>query len=312
MLEAADGALYGCTYLGGTSGRGTIFKINKDGNGYGLLRSFGSPPDGAGPQGSLIEYHGVLYGTTVTGGSSNLGTVFRLNKDGSGYQIVRPFLGGGDGQSPRTALLVASDGLFYGTTGLGGSNGFGTIFSVAPDGNAYRVLRSFTGPSGDGSTPRGNLIEGPDGLLYGTASQGGAGAKGVLFGISKDGADYRLLWSFGGLPSDGENPVGALSLATDGTLLGCTEAGGDVGYGTVFRVDPTIVVLTLQPGAPTSLLRWPISSTFDQLEQTANLKEHPIRWTPLGRDPSTSGSYYELGLPIGPGDQFLRITRAWK
>src|SRR5437867_8428494 len=54
------------------------------------LRSFGSADaDGAVPLAELAEgTDGVLYGTTSSGGTSNLGTIFKIGKDGSGYAIL--------------------------------------------------------------------------------------------------------------------------------------------------------------------------------------------------------------------------------
>jgi uncharacterized repeat protein (TIGR03803 family) len=256
----------------------------------------------------------VLYGTATVGGSGARGRIFRINKDGTGYAAVRDFTGNEDGQAPRAGLIAASDGLLYGTTTIGGSNGFGTAFGIAPDGSGYRVLHHFTGATTDGTTPKGNLLEGPDGLLYGMATQGGGGtgAKGVLFGVSKDGAIYRTLWQFAGLPLDGQTPVGGLALATDGSLVGCTEAGGAFGFGTIFRADPTLVALTIQQHGAMAAVRWPISSTSDQLEEASNIDERLIPWTKLNSATSTNGNQYEVALPIAPGNRFLRVTRNWK
>src|SRR5438552_608949 len=71
--------------------------------GYIVLRNFtGREGDGASPLGGVIEASdGALYGTTETGGSSILGTIFKLNKDGSGYAVLYSFSKtGGDGQRP--------------------------------------------------------------------------------------------------------------------------------------------------------------------------------------------------------------------
>src|SRR5437764_987743 len=73
---------------------------------------------------------GILYGVFTSGGTSNLGRLFALNKDGSGYHVLRDFTGvGGDGSSPN-ALIDASDQLLYGTTLGGGTNSGGTVFKI--------------------------------------------------------------------------------------------------------------------------------------------------------------------------------------
>ena len=41
--------------------------------------------------------------------------------------------GGPDGATPNARLVQANDGLLYGTTGLGGAFGLGTVFRISPD-----------------------------------------------------------------------------------------------------------------------------------------------------------------------------------
>jgi uncharacterized repeat protein (TIGR03803 family) len=135
LLEGSDGVLYGTTSTGGSNDAGTIFKLKKDGTGYIVLHEFtGSAEDGKTPRGGFVEGHdGALYGTTESGGANDDGTAFRLNKDGSGYELLRRFTHtAGDGQNPIAALLKASDGALYGTTQGGGDLGFGTIFVLRP------------------------------------------------------------------------------------------------------------------------------------------------------------------------------------
>src|SRR5262245_14241029 len=86
LIQGSDGALYGTTRAGGTNNAGIAFKLNKDGNGYAALHYFrGGDDDGSQPAAELIEgSDGALYGTTAGGGTNNGGTLFRMNKNGSG------------------------------------------------------------------------------------------------------------------------------------------------------------------------------------------------------------------------------------
>src|SRR5437867_1174908 len=129
-MEGSDGALYGTTLAGGIrgfipKGFGTVFRLNKDGSGYTIIHSFGSPPDGNGPGGALMEGNdGMLYGTTRGGGSNETGTVFKMNKNGANYTILYhfgPF--GVDGINPYVGVIKGIDGALYGTTRYGGTNG---------------------------------------------------------------------------------------------------------------------------------------------------------------------------------------------
>ena len=70
--------------------------------------------------------------TTPYGGSSGVGTVFKLNTNGSGFTLLRSFTGtGGDGAYPSyTTLVKGSNGILYGTTRSGDTDGIGTVFKL--------------------------------------------------------------------------------------------------------------------------------------------------------------------------------------
>ena len=91
---------YGTTQNGGTASNGVIFRVNGDGSGYAILKSF-SPTvfnansDGAMPAADLVLSGGVLYGTAQYGGSSGFGTVFKLNTNGTGFTVLNSFTDGG-------------------------------------------------------------------------------------------------------------------------------------------------------------------------------------------------------------------------
>jgi uncharacterized repeat protein (TIGR03803 family) len=78
-LVLSGNTLFGTSYGGGSSGHGTVFKVNTDGSGFTTLHSFDYASDGAGPIGGLFLTNNTLYGTTDLGGSSGAGTVFSLS-----------------------------------------------------------------------------------------------------------------------------------------------------------------------------------------------------------------------------------------
>ncbi|HWI58823.1 MAG TPA: choice-of-anchor tandem repeat GloVer-containing protein, partial [Bacillota bacterium] len=242
LVEARDGALYGTTSRGGNSDHGTVFKLQSDGTGYALLWSFGAN-DGVGPYGELVEgSDGILYGTTVWGGgSANAGTVFKLKKDGAGFTVLRAFTGtAGDGRNPYGSLCEASDGALYGTTYSGGASNKGAVFKLKKDGSGYAVLHSFSNSSGDGQNPYAGVVEGQDGALYGMTPTGGAGNRGIVFKLQKDGSRYTVLRTFLGFAaSDADTPYGRLLKGTDGALYGTTYSGGTSynNLGTVFKLN---------------------------------------------------------------------------
>ena len=115
-------------------------KLNQDGGRYTVLHRLTQSSGGV----RLVEGNdGALYAITAHGGIADYGTVLKLNKDGSGFVVLHEFRGSeSDGYWP-IGLLQARDGMLYGSTTHGGTNGGGTIFQLNSDGTAYAVVRSF-------------------------------------------------------------------------------------------------------------------------------------------------------------------------
>ena len=147
-----------------------------------VLYSFGTGIDGQNPYAGLIQdASGNLYGTTLYGGTNNLGTVFKVTPAGV-ETVLYSFGTGTDGQYPRAGLIQDASGNLYGTTFEGGTNGLGTVFKVTPVG-VETVLYSF-GAGIDGQYPYARLIQDASGNLYGTTFQGGTNGLGTVFKIS--------------------------------------------------------------------------------------------------------------------------------
>ena len=175
----SDGTfLFGLTFGGGTNDMGTIFKILPNGTGYVKLMDFSGISSGSYPYSSLISDGTFLYGMTHSGGTNNLGTIFKIMPNGTGYQKLMDFLGNANGSNPFGSLI--SDGTFlYGMTNGGGSNFSGTLFKIMPNGTGYVKLIDFEGIA-NGSNPVGSLIS--DGtFLYGMTSGGGSMSFGAIF-----------------------------------------------------------------------------------------------------------------------------------
>jgi uncharacterized repeat protein (TIGR03803 family) len=191
LLVLSGDTLYGTATEGGSSGQGTLFKVNTDGSDFTTLHSFTpidltkrTNDDGAVPA-DLILSDGILYGTAVSGGSSGGGTVFKLNTDGTGFTTLYSFSAYGpfgdtnnDGAAPGGLILMGHR--LYGTAGAGGSLGRGTLFSINTDGSDFVVLHTFAGK--DGIFPGAMTLSGN--TFYGAASQGGTASKGTVFSLS--------------------------------------------------------------------------------------------------------------------------------
>jgi uncharacterized repeat protein (TIGR03803 family) len=247
LVQAADGNFYGTTAFGptttGYTGNGTIFKIAPDGT-FTKLWSF-TGNDGALSYGALLQASdGNFYGTTLEGGNQNCdrgcGTVFKITSSGTLTTIYRFCARSGctDGSAPWSTLIQATDGNFYGTTSTGGTNDYGTVFTITPSGTLI-TLHSFQ-PS-DGVYPDAGLVQGRDGNFYGTTFEGGAGCVncGTVFKITPSG-NLTVLYSF--QSTDGFRPQAALVQASDGNFYGTTTEGGIGncvdGCGTVFKITP--------------------------------------------------------------------------
>lgn len=226
--------IFGMTGGGGTPARGTVFSMNTDGTGFGLLHSFANnATDGGIPAGSLTLSGSKLYGMTKNGGSGSSGTIFNLNTDGTGYSVLHQF-GGADGSSPYGQLTIIGTKA-YGMTPTGGDNSVGAIFSMNTDGTGFTLLHSFTGGTTDSAFAYGSLtLAGTK--LYGMGSGGGTGGSGAIFSIGTDGAGFSVVKSFTGGATDGLNPQYAdLTLSGDGsTLFGMTLGGGGTNQGVIF------------------------------------------------------------------------------
>jgi uncharacterized repeat protein (TIGR03803 family) len=202
LIQDSQGNFYGTTSQGGTgsgcglAGCGVVFKFAADGTET-VLYSFTGGADGSGPlAGLLLDGQGNLYGTTAGGGSPTCdgigcGVVFKVTLKGAETALYS-FLGGTDGATPQTALIMDGQGNLYGTTYGGGNlscNGSscGTVFKVSATGEET-VLYRFTG-STDGGIPLAGLVMDSQGNLYGTTESGGftscgLGGCGVVFKVT--------------------------------------------------------------------------------------------------------------------------------
>ena len=211
------------------------------------------------PVGNLVKgADGALYGVASPATALSGGAIYRTTVDGSDVSTLYQ-LKADDALSPAGGLVLASDGLLYGTTKFGKAGelgGSGSIFKIAASGSGFTIIHRFalststnqdTNPiNTDGAYPEAELVEGADGYLYGVARAGGPNGTGTIFKISRDGTDFKLLHSFAAVTSsstsgltvtvDGAGPTGPLVAGTDNFLYGTTSQGGANGRGVVFRI----------------------------------------------------------------------------
>jgi uncharacterized repeat protein (TIGR03803 family) len=399
LMLGLDGNLYGTTSKGGTNGFGAIFRLGCDGSGFTNLHSFAAS-DGENPQGGLVQGpEGTLYGTAENGGTNGSGTVFSLAPNDSGFSVLYNFTAlnsntNADGMRPCGGLILSSDGWLYGTAAFGGPSGTirfisqdpvgsGTIFKLMTNGACFTVLHAFDWFSNeliqptnsDGSSPQAALLFGPDGKLYGTAPEAGPGSAGTIFCLGTDGSEYTVLQAFCSIPfaphlnssgyglyprgglvlgndgllygaayggglegtyfagtlyrlnldgsglavlhtfagldptgetnTDGANPSGTLLKASDGKFYGLTSAGGTNGSGTIFSFAPP-VVLQVSASNGSVMLSWPASATNFVLETSDALSAGSV-WTPLTSNISMVSNHFILFLAATNNTAFFRL-----
>jgi uncharacterized repeat protein (TIGR03803 family) len=192
---------------------------------------------GAFPTGELILSSNTLYGTTQCSGSSDNGTVFSMNTDGTGFTTLHAFHGLNDGSDPLDGVLLSGDTL-YGPANMGGSpDYYGTVFTIKTNGTGFKTLHTFDGLN-DEAYPYGGLML-LGNTLYGTSM---GVDSGTVFAMNTNGTGFTTLYIFTALAgsdstnSDGAWPCGALVLSGN-TLYGTASVGGQYGAGTLFAVN---------------------------------------------------------------------------
>ena len=239
-LITQSGVIYGTAFLNNNQNGTTVFKLK--GRHATTLDFFSEdgPMYGGQRAGLAQDAAGNLYGATCEAGANGMGNVFKITAHGK-LSTLHDFAGpalnnsGGlsDGRCARGDLALDAKGNLIGTTQWGGKYGYGTVFSIAPDGN-YRILHDFARDT-DGGEPWSGVTFDEHGAMYGTTNLfGPGGEEGTLYKLSPNGA-FQVLHSFDNA-TEGNMPFGTLARDAKGNLYGVTATGTMDRYGALFRM----------------------------------------------------------------------------
>jgi uncharacterized repeat protein (TIGR03803 family) len=332
ILQATDGNLYGGTLNGGSNiacsnGCGVVYQIAPHGNGK-IFYDFDGI-HGQAPSGLLIQANdGNFYGTAQGGGAYGGGVVFKLTPSAQ-IMVLHNFADPhdpGDGILPRSGLLQASDGNFYGTTEIGGTANSGVLFQITPAGS-YSILHNFD--SLHGFNPR-LVMQHTNGKIYGLAD-GGPMNLGLLYSLDAGLNPFIKLVSSSakvGIPIKilGQGFTGTTNVSFNGTpatftvwsdtyLSAKVPDGATIGLVTVttatsmltsnreFRVRPVIVNVT-PSSAPAGT---PVVITGTSFSQTTKLVIGGVKATTFTVD---SDSQLTATVPTGAQTGYIVLTTA--
>jgi uncharacterized repeat protein (TIGR03803 family) len=333
LADGKNGVLYGTTNQGGLGnpGEGTIFELKPPaakGGGWTetvLYRSPGAPSP-ARPQAGVVIGRGALYGN-AQGGDAGAGAVFQIRPPtatgGSWTEIpLYSFPQRGDGNYPQGSLVADPDGVLYGITSSGYSDGFfGTVFALTPPtsaGGSWTKTTIYNLGGGDaGQFPMAGLAMGKDRFLYGTTSAGGSGVAcggcGTVFKMvppAAPGGAWTLttLYSFQGF-NDGAQPWTAPTLDPAGAIYGTTQYGGPANAGTVFKLTPpaspagawTEEVLYSFEGTGGAVSSYPNSVVFGSDGALYGTAQLDGLTAPNCATRGGCGTVFKLAPPVSPG-----------
>jgi uncharacterized repeat protein (TIGR03803 family) len=250
LTQGSDGNFYGAAQdsMEGSSTPtgGTVFSVTPAGK-FTLLHTFAPGPNKNYPNGNLPSLliegsDGKLYGTTLFGGVGGCngycgsGVLYRVSKNGTGFQVIHKFCSASNCSDGGFGILVAgTDGNIYGSSFSGGTGncggfyqGCGTIFRVTPSSGTYQVVVNFD-ISTIGAFPSG-LTLAADGTFYGFDS--GSSSESLFHYTPASGAFTTVAVKFpagpNGLPS---HPASTPAFGANGNIYGLYVIYGTSGEG---------------------------------------------------------------------------------
>jgi uncharacterized repeat protein (TIGR03803 family) len=306
-VTLAGTIIYGTANSGGSGGSGTVFSMQTNGSAFTVLKDFSAGSadgkggytnlDGVSPNAGLLLAGATLYGTTFYGGTNGLGTVFKVNTNGSGFSTLKHFSAAEAGYP--WAGMVLSGSTLYGTAS-GGNDAAGAVFAINTNGTGFTILKMFSYSDGLGINPIGGLLlSGTN--LYGTCYQGSG--IGNVYRINLDGSGYQVLKVFMG--NDGAFPRAGVILANN-YLYGTTAGGGLGQAGVVYSLSLRPVIESIVRDGTTVTMAWETFANTTYRAQTAPNLASP-NWTDVAGDVTGTGGWVQKAITSSAAPQFYRL-----
>jgi uncharacterized repeat protein (TIGR03803 family) len=236
VAQGTDGTLYGAAVNGGASNAGTLLAFRPPAYAPSVIYSFsGWPSDQGYPESEPIIDAGRLKGTGED-------TIYSILPDGSGlvnYADPANF----DQEPIYAGLTPDGQGNLWGVMRSEYNQNLGELYRIDANGTLTYEFDFTSDEELYGTSPRGTLVRGANGVLYGTTLSGGRTPGGTLgdgtvFSYDPASGTFTTLYVFAGDDSKGGQLYAGLVQDAAGRLYGVTSVGGKFGGGTLFRIDP--------------------------------------------------------------------------
>jgi uncharacterized repeat protein (TIGR03803 family) len=253
LVSDGAGNFWGTSPLGGASNFGTVYRVNAATGALTTVVQFTGDSGAALGRGAICELvndgAGNFWGTAPNGGSSNVGTVFKVRIATGVLSTVVSFTGNFGavlGENPQAGLTRDTAGNFWGTTLNSGASPGGSVFRVnIASGALTTVVRFQEGLSNSrGNAPTGTLVSDAAGSLWGATSSGSGTGGGTVYKLNPANAALTTVLVFAIASSDNSRPTGSLVNDGAGSFWGTTSQAGLSLLGSVFKVNATTAALS--------------------------------------------------------------------
>jgi hypothetical protein len=271
ITDPTNSDLYLTTTGTPSSPKGNLYRVTEKGKLKALHSFRGVNHFTALPSIPLVASDGMLYGAVTGADKDHNGFLYRIQKNGKGFQMLYAFTNQSGNFPP---LIEGSDGMLYGMKPNYNPSTPGVVFQIAKDGSDFAVLHDFSPYFHFGfyTQPTGPMVEGSDGFIYGVGAQDISpfvfkmdkageyfqsgqtfsqeistltkGSDGSIYGIASIGQLFKLDTTFGGLGVDTQSTpfftdvVSGLVALPNGEFVGTSPRGGGRNIGSVFKLTP--------------------------------------------------------------------------